>query len=258
MITNIAGRLKQVEKDVRLLNSKLAMHMHDYGENVHPLASNGEPGFATSEMMMDRTFVSCNADGSLRDILSLNPGHYYSNANLLSGLPDVITGSELILVDTYGYSDGRKMLRLMEAYTERVWIKNLHAPDGATENAKSVGWILLSGSVQIWAGASSSGTMTFSQTLANFQYLGVMYRSGTGNRYFAKILRDTPGFGLTTNNIPDYSVINILTSEAHFKLTNNDLTFTYNRGNIISGSTATATTDASSNVTVTTLFAING
>ena len=264
MITamDIEAQLKKVERDVRTLKQKMDEHVGDYGADVHATAQNGIPGFMSGlqaqQFVGTRTYLGDHDDGSQREIEFIENGFWYSNSNYLSGLPTNLEGTDtLILLDVYNYGGGRKQIKLIEGWNNRIWTKNFHSPSG-TEPTTSVGWILQSGSVLLWSGSQNSGTLNFSGDLQQYQYLEILYRNASGNRYSTKILRMTTDFGITTQNIPDNGDLNVLVSEAKISVSNKALTITKNRGMLVSGTEAKVINDDSGKITITTILGVNG
>lgn len=261
-VMDIEKQLKKVERDIRTLKQKIDEHVGDYGSDVHAAAQNGIPGFMSGlqaqQFVGTRTYLGNNDDGSKREVEFIENGFWYSNSNLISGLPENLEGTEtLIMLDVYNYGGGRKQIKLIEAWNNRIWTKNFHSPSG-TEPVTSVGWIMQSGSLLLWSGSQMSGKVNFINNRQNYLYLEILYRNAAGNRYSAKILRETNKFGLTAQNIPDNENRNILTSEMQASVTDYALEITQNLGIIISGNRPEFVNDDTGKITITTILGVNG
>lgn len=262
MNSEIEKNFANIKGDISRLNSKIDGHIGDYSPKAHPNSLYGMPGFMSGKQaqgyVSERVFVQNNKDGSKQNIELLENGFYFSNCNYLTGLPKELEGTEtLILLDVYNYGGSRKQIKLIEGWNNRIWVKNFHSSSGNEPNM-SVGWILQSGSVLLWSGAQSYGTLLLQGNRKYYQYLEILYRNESNNRYSTKILRDTTSFSLTTENIPGDSNLNISVAETALSITDTSIAFGESKAILVSASSAKEITGSESQITITTVLGVNG
>lgn len=258
MSDEITKNIQKIKGDIKRLGAKIDGHIGDNGD-AHRLVEFGEAGFMSPGQAanLDQLFSGRKAitDGTTIDIDDLAPGFYVAIASQVTGLPPTISTTSVVTIDVSNYRAGKLSFVLREGWNTRIWIRDLHAPDATTDEGKSVGWILLSGSVLLWSGASTSGVLNFAESRISFQYLVILYRNDAGNRGTVKILRETNETSLTMTNQPDDDTISILHSEAKITIADTSITIGKNSSVWVSG---TSDGSSDSKITITTIIGVNG
>ncbi|PWF99765.1 hypothetical protein [Levilactobacillus bambusae] len=169
------------------LNEKVDEHIGNFGSAVHATADSATSGFISGLETMTRT----DTGSSPKDILTLQPGHYFGYGwyNIWTDNTQTNPYTSALAVDVYYDTHGNKIILACEEYVDRLHMYNNYGQDRKVPTVTY--WRTIAQKSPLWSGnisavgsyipvsslidspiGTTTGTMMFNKLEVSYTYLG--------------------------------------------------------------------------------------